>query len=214
VRTHLAAAGLAGSLLIVAPWTARNAVLFHRFIAVSDMGGSTFYDGNSEWIRRFYKLRSREEYDQWLAALDRDKRERLALLARTDPAAATRPSDYFGRIAVAERLAHPTETLALAARKALDWLRPYPSPWFWPPGIVVSVGVLYTALFSLSAFGLAGAHRRGIALFSVVLLALTMAVHVAVLVVWRYRVPYWDPVLLLYGVFGAARLAGRVSPSR
>ena len=30
-----------------------------------------------------------------------------------------------------------------------------------------------------------------------------MAAHVLVLVVWRYRVPYWDPVLLLYGVFGA-----------
>jgi len=23
------------------------------------------------------------------------------------------------------------------------------------------------------------------------------------IVVWRYRVPYWDPVLLLYGIFGA-----------
>jgi len=36
-----------------------------------------------------------------------------------------------------------------------------------------------------------------------------MAVHVAVIVVWRYRVAYWDPVLLLYGVFGAAALAWR-----
>jgi hypothetical protein len=26
---------------------------------------------------------------------------------------------------------------------------------------------------------------------------------VLALVVWRFRVPYWDPVLLLYGVFGA-----------
>jgi len=214
VRAHLAAAGLAGSLLIVAPWTARNALIFHRFIAVSDMGGSTFYDGNSEWIRRFYKLRSREEYDQWIAALNRDKRERLALLARTDPAAATRPSDYFGRIAVAERLAHSSETLALVARKALDWLRPHPSPWFWPLGIVLSVGVLYTALFSLATLGLAIAPRRGIALFSLVLLALTMVVHVAVLVVWRYRVPYWDPVLLLYGVFAASRLAELIPDSR
>lgn len=206
VRAHIASAALAGFLFAVAPWTARNALVFHRLIPVSDMGGAAFFDGNSEWIRRFYKLRSREEYDRWIAALNRDKSERLALLARTDPAAAARPSEYLGRIALAERLAHPAETLALAARKAFDWLRPYPRPWFWPRGVVVSVGVVYTALFALAAYGLAKARRRGVALFSLVLLALTMAVHVAVLVVWRYRVPYWDPVLLLYAVFGAATL--------
>ncbi len=40
-----------------------------------------------------------------------------------------------------------------------------------------------------------------------------MAAHVAIIVVWRYRVPYWDPVLLLYGVWGAARLTGAAAPS-
>jgi hypothetical protein len=25
-----------------------------------------------------------------------------------------------------------------------------------------------------------------------------MAAHVAIIVVWRYRIPYWDPVLILY----------------
>ena len=34
-------------------------------------------------------------------------------------------------------------------------------------------------------------------------LLVTMAVHVALIVVWRYRIPYWDPVLLLYAVSGA-----------
>jgi hypothetical protein len=48
-----------------------------------------------------------------------------------------------------------------------------------------------------------------VAVFSIVFLFMTMAVHVALLVVWRYRVPYWDPVLLLYGAFGAAVLARR-----
>jgi hypothetical protein len=32
-----------------------------------------------------------------------------------------------------------------------------------------------------------------------------MVAHVALQVVWRYRVPYWDPILILYGAFGAAR---------
>jgi hypothetical protein len=33
-----------------------------------------------------------------------------------------------------------------------------------------------------------------------------MAAHVMTLVSWRYRVPYWDPVLVLYGTFGAGTL--------
>jgi 4-amino-4-deoxy-L-arabinose transferase-like glycosyltransferase len=213
-RTHVAAAGLTGLLFVVAPWTARNALVFGRFIPVCDMGGSTFFDGNSEWTRRFYGLRNREEYDRWIVALDRDKHERVEVQARNDPAAADRPSEFLGRTALAEALARPGATLGLWGRKALDWLRPYPNPWFWPPGIVVPVGILYTALFVLAGFGLATAARRGVALFSLAFLAVTMGVHVAILVVWRYRVPYWDPVLLLYGVFAAVSLARRLARSR
>jgi len=33
-----------------------------------------------------------------------------------------------------------------------------------------------------------------------------MALHVALEVVWRYRMPYWDPILILYAVFGGASL--------
>ncbi len=38
------------------------------------------------------------------------------------------------------------------------------------------------------------------------LAALTMAAHVALVVVWRYRMPFWDPPLLLYAAFGADRM--------
>jgi carbon starvation protein len=37
------------------------------------------------------------------------------------------------------------------------------------------------------------------------ILVVSMAAHVVLQVVWRYRLPYWDPVLLLYGTFGAWR---------
>jgi hypothetical protein len=47
--------------------------------------------------------------------------------------------------------------------------------------------------------------RRGVALFCLGrCLAVSMAVHVLLLVVWRYRMPYWDPILILFAVFGAA----------
>jgi 4-amino-4-deoxy-L-arabinose transferase-like glycosyltransferase len=210
VRAHLAVAGLVGVFAAVAPWTLRNAIVFGRFIPVSDMAGSTLYDGNSEWTRRFYRLRDRADYDRWIVAIDRDKNEQIAALAKTDPAAAAHPSDYFGRLAREEIRAHPAATLALAGHKALDWLRPTPNPWFWPRAVVVPVGILYSVLFALAALGLATAARRGVAAFCLAVLAVTMLFHVALLVVWRYRVPYWDPILLLYAPPGALWLARRL----
>jgi hypothetical protein len=201
-----------GFCLVVAPWTLRNALVFGRLIPVSDMGGSTFYDGNSDWTRRFYRLQSREEYDRWVVAFDEDKRRQIAALSGVDPAAAANPSEYFGRLALRRCLADPAAALTLDARKALDWLRPYPSGWFWPPLVVISVAILYSLLFILAGFGLATAPRPGISRFLLAFLAATMAIHVASLVVWRYRVPYWDPVLLLYAPAGAWRLlSGKIS---
>ncbi|HMA17759.1 MAG TPA: hypothetical protein VKS03_04895, partial [Thermoanaerobaculia bacterium] len=72
--------------------------------------------------------------------------------------------------------------------------------------VVFGVGALYCTLYLLSAIGLALAPRRGVTLFALAFLVASMAAHVLTLVSWRYRVPYWDPVLLLYGAFGAVTL--------
>jgi len=58
----------------------------------------------------------------------------------------------------------------------------------------------------LAAVGFATAPRPGVRAFSLAFLAVTLLSHVVLIVVWRYRIPYWDPVLLLYGVFGAGTL--------
>jgi hypothetical protein len=77
---------------------------------------------------------------------------------------------------------------------------------FWDLPTVVSATLLYTALFVAAAIGMKTAQRRGAVWFCLAVLATSMAVHVCILVLWRYRVSYWDPVLLLYGVPGAARI--------
>jgi multisubunit Na+/H+ antiporter MnhF subunit len=68
---------------------------------------------------------------------------------------------------------------------------------------VATVGVFYVVLFAAAVVGLVSGPRPGVRAFALALLAVSMAAHVLLLVVWRYRVPYWDPVLLLYGIFGA-----------
>jgi hypothetical protein len=68
---------------------------------------------------------------------------------------------------------------------------------------VFGVGALYSILYLCAARGLWIAPRRAASLFAVAFLLASMLAHVATFVSWRYRVPYWDPVLVLYGVFGA-----------
>ena len=209
-RGHIAASALLGFTLALSPWTLRNALVFGELIPVNDAAGTAFYQGNSDWHVRFHELTSRAEYDRWLAGLDRDMREQWRNLdgaVRNSPSARSR---HFVRKALAERSDEPGSFARLLFQKAWDWLRPYPSPWFWPPGIVIATGCYYTLLLGFSAAGLLLAPRRGVALFCLALLAITMTAHVVVIVVWRYKVPYWDPILLLYGVFAAGITLGRL----
>jgi len=206
------ASAILGFALALAPWTLRNALIFRELIIVNDAGGTAFYQGNSDWTIRFYKLRDRAEYENWITAMAHDMDQKDADLARAGDSPVER-SRAFRNMAIRERQADPAGWAKLFLLKAWDWLRPYPSPLFWPTWVVIGTGAYYSALFGLAAFGFVHSPRPGVRAFSLALLALTMAAHVVIIVVWRYRIPYWDPVLLLYGVFAATSIA-RVKPAR
>ncbi len=202
-RAHVAGAAVLGFLLAIAPWTARNAVVFGDFVPVNDAAGNAFYQGNSDWQLRFFEVRSRDEYLRWVDAMHRDMARQTAELqvaGRTSPSERSR---YFASRAIAERSSDPAGWARLMLRKSWEWLRPYPTPWFWPRSVVLAVGAFSVFLFAFAVAGFLAAPRPGVRAFALGVLAVSMAAHVLVLVVWRYRVPYWDPVLLLYGVFGA-----------
>ena len=203
VRAHVAASALLGFFLALAPWTLRNYLRFHEWLPVNDAGGLSLYHGNSTWTRSFYEIRSREEYFHWIAALDTQTRRRLAELESRGPLSPGQRSKAFARMAIAESRADPAGTFRTLGRKVWQWVRPYPTPWFWPLPIVVVLGAYYTALFALTAAGLATAVRTGVRAFALAALAASMAIHVLFLVLWRYRIPYWDPILLLYAPAGA-----------
>jgi 4-amino-4-deoxy-L-arabinose transferase-like glycosyltransferase len=205
VRWHLAASALLGFVLSLAPWTLRNAVVYREFIPISDVGGFNFYVGNSEPMARFFQVRTKQEYETWAEEADHFLDLRVAALRAAgfdSPGALT---SELVRITVAQGLAAPGAAARLLWHKALDWLRPYPNPLFWPTPVVVGIGLLYGGLTLLAARGLLIGPRRGASLFCVGLLVLSMAAHVLTVVSWRYRVPYWDPVLILYGAFGVLR---------
>jgi 4-amino-4-deoxy-L-arabinose transferase-like glycosyltransferase len=206
-RAHLAGSAVLGFALALAPWTLRNALVFHELLPVNDGAGSAFYQGNSNWTVRFYRLKSRDEYAAWsramFTALERETGELAA--AGLSPGERSR---HFFRKAIEERRGDPAGWACLLLRKAWDFVRPGPSPMFWPRSVVIAVSSFGAAVSLLAVVGLATARRRGAAAFATAFLVATLAVHVLLIVVWRYRIPYWDPVLLLYAVPGGAKIVG------
>ncbi len=208
-RWHLAMSALLGFVLALAPWTARNALVFHEFLLVNDAAGYAFYGGNSDASLGLIDARNRAELSQAVDALERARAARVAALPDRVRRSPTLLSRALTESAIAERRANPRGTARLLAAKVLDWLRPFPDPRFWPRGVVWTVGVFTVALFGLAAVGLAVAARRGVVAFCLAFLAVSMSVHVALEVNWRYRSAAWDPILLLYAAPGAAALASR-----
>ncbi len=204
VRGQVAASAVLGLLLTLLPWTLRNALVFRELVPVNDAAGSAFYQGNSDWMIRFYEVESLPEYRTWIGAafadLERETR-RIDEASGGSPAALSR---HFVRKTFDERRGDPGGWVRLFGRKAWDWLRPYPSPLFWPPWVlwvVGSVNVL-VAVFAVRGFARA---PGGVRAFALTYLAVTMLAHVVFIVVWRYRIASWDPVLLLFAAPGALR---------
>ncbi len=148
-RAHLAGSAVLGLVLGLAPWVIRNAVVYRDFILVSDVGGLNVYLGNNDAMRRFFDVRTREEYERWAAETDRETRGRIAQL---QAAGVTTPA-AISRALVGETLsdarAHPGAHVRLLLLKSWDWLRPYPNPLFWPRLFVVAVGLFYGVLYVL-----------------------------------------------------------------
>ncbi|MEO8189146.1 MAG: glycosyltransferase family 39 protein [Acidobacteriota bacterium] len=209
VRWHIAGSALLGCFLTLAPWTLRNALVFHEFVPVNDAAGLAFYEGNSDWMVRFYELNSREEYAAWSRAMFADLERHTSALAALGQTSPGERSRYFFSKAIEERSGNPVGWFHLLMRKSWDFLRPYPSPLFWPTTVVLTVGAAGTAATLLAILGFSGSRRRGVRLFSLAVLVLTFAAHVALIALWRYRIPYWDPILLLYAAPGGARLLSR-----
>jgi hypothetical protein len=106
---------------------------------------------------------------------------------------------------------HPGRTLSLLGHKAADWLRPWPSLFRWSEPVVIAVGAYNTLLGIAALSGLFRAPRRGLTVAALVVLGATMAIHMLLLTIWRYRIVYWDPILVIYASCGIASLSARES---
>ena len=211
-RAHVALSALLGFGFALAPWVLRNALVFRELILVNDGAGYVFWGRNSDAAIGLAEARTRAEVDAASAELERSREELIAALPAEVQASPGRLSRALFAAALRERMSDPRPANILLAWKARDWLRPWPDPRFWPRPAVVALGIVFGVLYVLAAVGLVRAERTGARTFCLAFLFVTLAFHLVFETSWRYRAAYWEPVLLLYAVPGAASLLRRREP--
>jgi hypothetical protein len=186
-------------------------VRFHAFLPVSDGGAFVLWQGNSPSAAAYYRARTRAETEEWAGGFGREvARARAEIPGAASPNPAIRAHAFTGA-ALAWIAAHPREEADLLVRKAADGIRPWADPRFHSRAVVRLSAVGYPALAALAAAGWLFAARRGVAAAAIAVLALSAAVHLATIVALRYRIVYWDPVLLVYAASAVAVPIGKTT---
>ncbi|HEY9137289.1 MAG TPA: hypothetical protein VIM67_03390, partial [Terriglobus sp.] len=131
-------------LAVIAPWTARNYRVFHRFIPLRDNFGAENYEGNSDWSTGF----------PWGRTVPLENHQILAEYARMgEPAwAADRAAKANAWIK-----AHPRRFAGLSVKRA--WMY-----WMGVPKSVEEAGILeYFRLMSFQFLSLCGLFGAALA---------------------------------------------------
>jgi hypothetical protein len=193
----LAAALVAVSLLVVAPWTMRNLRVYDRFVLVASEGGVTFWTGNHPLARG--------EGD--LAANPDIKAADLAFRAAHPGLSAEALEPLYYRTALDHIRTHPGWWAALLARKAFFTVVPAGPSYAlhstmyrgWSVGSYVLL--LPFAVLGLRAWG--RQPHRPEALY--VLAASAILVCLVFFPQERFRIPVLDPTLIVCAGIWAGR---------
>jgi hypothetical protein len=207
-RTMPWAWGRAGMLvlatvLVVAPWTVRNAIVYHAFVPVSTMGGLNLWQGNT-------RLTHLEIYAVLATKGGPVERDRYCRAMAWQSIAARQPWWVFEKIheqmpefwkANAEVLDH------VVGRQACGPLS---------RGQVIALEIAFVApyllVLAIALVGLARLRLTGGSLLPVVLLAAYNAAHVIAYATTRFRLPVLPVLFLLAGAALAGGREGALHP--
>lgn len=188
-RARLAGVLIVTSLIVVAPWTARNARVYGRFVLVASEGGVTFWTGNHPLARG--------EGD--LAANPDLKLADLAFREAHPGLTAEQLEPLYYRDALQYIAAHPLQWLGLLGKKVCYTIVPAgPSYTLHSRKYLVASVVSYVMLLPFAAAGLrtwARGRHRPEALF--LLAASAVIVGLVFFPQERFRTPVIDPALIV-----------------
>lgn len=200
---------LAAAALTLAPWALRNAVRYHELILVNDAAGFNFWTGSHPGLDRIAHIRQPDEYRRATVSFETNMTAAMAeLIAVAGRSPRERERAWFAA-AVENIRRDPWNATAFAARRALSYWRPWLNPQEHATIAVLGSAVFNVALYSLAAIGLALFARREKFLSAwVVSFFITMwLLHVPYQVVMRFRIPFTDPLLLVFAASAAFFLA-------
>jgi 4-amino-4-deoxy-L-arabinose transferase-like glycosyltransferase len=188
-RVAMAAALLAGMLAVVLPWTARNAVVYGRFVLVASEGGVTFWTGNHREARGEGDLAANPHLKQ----LNREFRERHRGLTEEE----LEPIYY--REALNFIAEAPVRWLGLVAKKLFyTWVPIGPSYRLHSPLYFWASVLAYGALLPVAVVGFITLWRSGRRPWTLWALAgSTVVVALLFFPQERFRIPVIDPTLII-----------------
>jgi hypothetical protein len=206
-RPRVAAAGVLAlaTVLTIAPWTIRNAIVFRAFIPVSTMGGLNLWQGNTKLTHlQIYEVLAQLEGP---VAQDRYCR-RLAW----ETIAARQPAWAF------EKLGEQMPEFWKAGSEVLDHLVGRDACGPLAPGrlalVELAVVLPYLAVLALSLVGLARLRPSAPAVLLFLLAAAYNAAHVVAYATTRFRLPVMPVVFMLAAALVAGRSDGSLAPLR
>jgi hypothetical protein len=202
-----AAALLTATVLVVAPWTWRNHVVFGAFVPVSTAGGLNLFQGNAPLSRQ-------DVYDEYYAVPGHVPQYRHALRRGLESIRDRQPTWLIEKLLEQMPMFWEAESMA-----AIHIKRGAYGP--VPPALAILFGLVllvpYLALLPPFVAGLAGARYGRVEVLLVGFLAYYNLIHVVTHGFNRYRVPAM-PVVFLFASFAlVAWRQGtfpRLSPAR
>jgi hypothetical protein len=198
-RWSLAVAFCVTSLVVVAPWTLRNARVYGRFVLVASSGGVNFWTGNHPLAIGEGDLASNPDI----------KRAEIEF-RRSHPAlTAEQLEPLYYRDAFAHIRTNPGWWIGLLARKAFFTFVPAgPSYTLHSRRYLLASVIPYALLAPLAIVGLFRFLRRGGAATPLLLLALSVVITSLIFFpLERFRIPVIDPTVI---ICASAVLADRV----
>ena len=197
----LALAFCVASLVVVAPWTLRNARTYGRLILVASEGGVTFWTGNHPLAHG--------EGD--LAANPEVKRAEIAFRASHPGVTPEELEPLYYRDALRYIADHPGWWITLLAKKAFYTFVPFgPSYTLHSTKYFLASVIPYLLLAPVAVVGLVSLLRRRNAVTPLLLLALSVVLTSLIFFPQeRFRIPVLDPTVIVCAAGVLAPRLGR-----
>jgi 4-amino-4-deoxy-L-arabinose transferase-like glycosyltransferase len=195
---------VAATLIVVAPWTVRNALRYRAFVPVSTMGSRALWEGNTEGTRG-------EVYGEYDAVGAREgpiAQHRLAMREGLRAILERQPGWLAEKVAseVPHLLSPDNMVLVSLRRRAYGPVTPLA---LW---LVAAVTILpYLAVMSLFVVGLARLVPSRPAVLLLAFLAFYMLLHVVVHGHHRFRLPML-PAIFVIGASAVPAAGARLAP--